>query len=80
MIKKVFKERPVKIIFTSLCILLFISLKIGDDYAPLSIHNWNKEEISRIKITDLDNFTFAVRVIPHHLLYNYVVAAGMKQM
>lgn len=60
MAKKVFKEHPVKIIFASLCILLFIALKIWDSYAPLSIHNWNKKEISRIKIPDPDNFTFAV--------------------
>jgi hypothetical protein len=60
MIKKVFKEHPIKIIFAFLCILLFIGLEIWDDHAPLSIHNWNKKEISRIKIADPDNFTFAV--------------------
>lgn len=60
MTKKVFKEHPIRIVFASLCILLFIGLKTWDYYVPLSIHNWNKKEISRIKIADPDNFTFAV--------------------
>jgi hypothetical protein len=60
MTKKVFIEHPIKIVFASLCILLFIGLKIWDYYAPLSIHNWNEKEISRIKVTNPDDFTFAV--------------------
>jgi 3',5'-cyclic AMP phosphodiesterase CpdA len=44
----------------SLCILLLFGLKIWDEYGPLSIHNWNGKEISRIKVTNPDDFTFAV--------------------
>jgi hypothetical protein len=60
MAKKVFKQHPIKIIIASLCILLFIALKVWDAYVPLSITDRNKNEISRIKVADLDNFTFAV--------------------
>jgi hypothetical protein len=56
----VFKEHPIKIIFASLCIILFISLKSWDAYAPLPIHDWNKIGISTIKAADPENFTFAV--------------------
>jgi len=60
MTKKVFKEHPKTIIFVSLCVLLLIAFKTWDSYAPLSVHDWNKREISRVKVTDSDNFTFAV--------------------
>jgi hypothetical protein len=55
-----FKEHPIKIIFAFLCILSFVGVNFWNAYAPLSIHNWNKKEISRIKVGDLDNFTFAL--------------------
>jgi hypothetical protein len=58
--KKVFKEHPIKIIIASLCILLFIGLEIWDYQAPLSIHDRNKKEISRIKVVNPTDFTFAV--------------------
>jgi serine/threonine-protein phosphatase CPPED1 len=58
--KKVFKAHLVKIILASLCILLFMGLKFWDYYAPLPIHDWNNKEISRIKVTNSENFTFAV--------------------
>jgi hypothetical protein len=58
--KKIFKEHPVKIILAFLCILLFMGLKFWDAYAPLSIYDWNKREISRIKVASPDKFTFAV--------------------
>ena len=60
MTKKVFKEHPKTIIFASFCILLLIAFKTWDSCAPLSVHDWNKREISRVKVTDSDNFTFAV--------------------
>ena len=60
MTKKIFKGHPIKIILASLCILLFIGLKFWDYYAPLSIRGWNKKEISRIKVANSENFTFAV--------------------
>ena len=60
MTKRVFREHPIKIIFAFLFILSFVGVNFWNAYAPLSIHNWNKKEISRIKVGDLDNFTFAV--------------------
>ncbi len=59
-IKRVFGENPVKIILFSVCILSFMGLNLWDYYAPLSIHERNKKEISRIKVADPNNFTFAV--------------------
>ena len=58
--KKVLKEHPIKILVALLCILLFAGLKIWNDVAPLSTHDWNKKEISRIKVSDPEDFTFAV--------------------
>ena len=58
--KNVFKENPVKITIAFLCILSFIGLSLWNDYAPLSIHEWNKNEIPRIKLARPDEFTFAV--------------------
>jgi hypothetical protein len=60
MTKKIFKEHPIKIILASLCILLFMGFKFWDYYAPLSISNWNKKEISQIKVANPTEFTFAV--------------------
>jgi hypothetical protein len=60
MTRKILKEHPLRIIFASLCVLLFIGLKFWDTYAPLSIHRWNNKEISRIKVANFDKFTFAV--------------------
>jgi len=59
-IRKIFRERPIKITLASLCFLSFIGLNFWDYYAPLSIYDWNKKEISKIKVADVDNFTFAV--------------------
>lgn len=59
-IKKIFREHPIKIILASLCILSFIGLNSWNYYAPLSIYDWNKKEISKIKVADVDDFTFAV--------------------
>jgi len=58
--KKMFRENPIKITLALLCILSFIGINVRNSYAPLSIQDWNKKEISRIKITNPDDFTFAV--------------------
>ena len=60
MIRRIVKEHPIRIIFACLCILLLISITFWKSYAPLSIHEWNKNEISKIKLTNPDDFTFAV--------------------
>jgi len=60
MIKKILKEYPVKIILASLCILLFIGITVWNSSAPLSIHNRNQRELSRITVADPHDFTFAV--------------------
>jgi hypothetical protein len=58
--KKIFREHPIKIILASLCILSFIGLNSWHSSAPLSIYERNKKEISKIKVADVDDFTFAV--------------------
>jgi len=58
--KKVFKEHSIKIIFAFFCILLFVVLKFWDYYAPLPFNEWNKKEVSRIKVSNPSDFTFAV--------------------
>jgi hypothetical protein len=58
--KKIFHENPIKITLASLCILTFVGLNIWKYYAPVPIHNWNQKEISRIKVTDPKDFTFAL--------------------
>ena len=60
MIRRIVKEHPVRIILACLCILLLISITFWKYYAPLSIHEWNRKEISKIKLTNPDDFTFAV--------------------
>jgi serine/threonine-protein phosphatase CPPED1 len=61
MIQKIFKEHPIKIIIlASLCVLLFIGITVWHHYAPVSIHNWNQKELSRITVADPNDFTFAV--------------------
>jgi hypothetical protein len=59
-IKKLFREHPIKIILASLCILSFLGLHSWHSCAPWSIYDWNKKEISKIKVPDVDDFTFAV--------------------
>lgn len=58
--KKVFQENRTKITLASLCILTFIGLNFWDYYAPVSIHNSNPKEISRIRLANPNDFTFAV--------------------
>jgi serine/threonine-protein phosphatase CPPED1 len=59
-IKRVFREHPIKIVLASLCILSFMGLNFWNDYAPLSVYDRNKKEISRIKVANPEDFTFAV--------------------
>jgi hypothetical protein len=59
-IKNILKKHPIKTGLASGCILLFVAVHIWNSYAPLSVSNWNKNEISRIKVASPDDFTFAV--------------------
>ena len=54
------KRLPIGIGATLICVLLFIALQVWNSYASLAVSDWNKKEISRIKIADPDDFTFAV--------------------
>lgn len=58
-IKRV-KAHPIKIILASLCIMLFIGIQVWECYAPLPIRDWNRKEISRIKVSDSVDFAFAI--------------------
>jgi serine/threonine-protein phosphatase CPPED1 len=60
MLRRIVKENPVRIILACLCILPLISITLWKSYALLAIHEWNKKEISKIKLTNPDDFTFAV--------------------
>jgi hypothetical protein len=59
-IKKIFREHPIKIILAALCILSSIGITVWNSSAPVSIHNWNQREITRITVADPHDFTFAV--------------------
>jgi hypothetical protein len=59
-IRRIVKRHPIKAAVACGCILLFVALQIWDFHAPLAVSNWNKKEISRIKVADCDDFTFAV--------------------
>ena len=58
--KKLFKGARVRRALALLSILGFVGFGLWNQYAPLSTHDWNKSEISRIRVTDPDYFTFAV--------------------
>jgi 3',5'-cyclic AMP phosphodiesterase CpdA len=60
MIRKIFEEHPLRTGLACLFILSFMVLQIWNYYAPLSITDKNRGELSRIKIIDPGNFTFAV--------------------
>jgi hypothetical protein len=61
-IKKIFKENPLRVTIASFCILLFIGLQIREGSAPLPTTGWNAKEISRIRVQNPKDFTFAVLV------------------
>jgi len=60
MTTEVFKAHPIKIILASFSIMLFIGIQVWERHAPLPIRDWNKKEISRIKVSDSEGFAFAV--------------------
>lgn len=60
MMQKIFKEHPKKIILAALCILSFIGITVWNSSAPVSIHNWNQRELSRITVADPNDYSFAV--------------------
>ncbi len=59
MMKRIVKEHPVRMGLACLCILLFIGIDFWNNYGPLCTE-WNKKEISKIKLTNPDHFSFAV--------------------
>ncbi len=59
-IRKILKKHPVKTGLIAICILVFIALQAWNSYAPLMASDWNKKEVSRIKVVNPDDFTFAV--------------------
>jgi Calcineurin-like phosphoesterase len=60
MIKNVFEKHKIRIVLASICITLFIGLKLWNSFPPLPTNNWNPRQISRIKVTDPEDFKFAV--------------------
>jgi serine/threonine-protein phosphatase CPPED1 len=59
-IRRIFKKYPLRTGFACLFILSFIVLQLWNHYAPLQISDRNKKEISRIKVVDPEDLTFAV--------------------
>lgn len=59
-LKRAIRKQPLKIGLASLCIMIFIGLQVWEYSAPLSVHDWNKEEISRIKVPGSEHFAFTV--------------------
>jgi hypothetical protein len=60
MVRSVFRGYRIKIVLASICVVLFIGLKFWNQFAPLPADNRNPKEISRIKVSDPEDFTFAV--------------------
>jgi hypothetical protein len=58
-VKKIFKDHPVAVIIASLFILGSLIFEFWNHYSPRAGHDWNKREISRIKVDPTD-FYFAV--------------------
>jgi 3',5'-cyclic AMP phosphodiesterase CpdA len=57
---KLIRDHPIKAGLAFACILAYIPIQIWNYYAPLAISNWNRSQVSRIKVADPDDFTFAV--------------------
>jgi len=49
-----------KMTIASLFSLLCIGLNATPSYAPVQIHEWNGQQVSRIKVSNPEDFTFAV--------------------
>lgn len=60
MAKQISKEHRFSIIVALVFLFLFILLQIWNAYAPLPVSDWNKKEISKIKVARPDDFAFAV--------------------
>jgi len=58
--KKIIRDNPIRLTIAFFCILLFIGLTLWKSYAPLSVHERNKTEISKIRPAKPDDITFAV--------------------
>ncbi len=43
-----------------LSVLVFIGIGLWNQYAPLSTHDWNKSQTSKISVTDPEHFSFVV--------------------
>jgi hypothetical protein len=59
-IRKIFEEHPIRTALAYLFILAFIVLQFWNGYAPVPANDWNRKELSRIKVADPENFAFAV--------------------
>ena len=57
---KIFKKYPIRIIPAALCILAFAGIALWNSFAPVSVHNGNHMAISRITVSDPNNYSFAV--------------------
>jgi hypothetical protein len=58
--RKLIRDYPIGAALAFACILAYISIQIWNYCAPLDVSNWNENQISRIKVADPDDFTFAV--------------------
>jgi len=58
--KRIIRENPIKVTIAFLCFVSVIGISFWSYYAPVSATNWNRGEISRIKVGSPDNFAFAV--------------------
>jgi hypothetical protein len=57
---KIVKKYPIRIVLAALCIVAFIGIALWDSLAPVSVHNGNQRGISRITVSDPNNYSFAV--------------------
>ncbi len=58
--KRIFRTYPLRIALALLFLVLFISIEAWEYYAPLQVHNGNKEAILHLKVGSPADFTFAV--------------------
>ncbi len=59
-VKKLFENRPVKIIFLLMCIFILAGFKAGSYFSGLPVRNWIAGNLIKIQDKDLNNFSFAV--------------------
>ncbi len=58
--RKILKEYPLRTGLACLFIFSFIVIELWNYYAPLPINDWNRKELSQIKIVDPEDFSFFV--------------------